>query len=305
MIDPPRWTAEELERDRQQAIGIFRRMRLEEPLEAYLELFDQYQGVFEDLLETTVDLTQLRDASLQVVTDERLLEAFRYLAGPPMSTDDLITVAETVSLSKKRLNEKPELVRRVVDFVLIALDRRRFPWVAEDREATEAERNAAVIASAALTATQRLGTARRRESKKEQEQRVEDALLGVGFKKVQTRPIPTLPLAPGIGEFCGESELGTRKADFIVRLWDHRVMAVECKVSNSALNSVKRLNNDAAAKAGVWTKKFGDTQVVPTAVISGVYKLHKLEDAQRMGLTLFWAHNLRAMLDWIERTRPD
>ena len=51
MIDPPRWTAEELERDRQQAIGIFRRMRLKEPLEAYLELFDQYQGVFEDLLE--------------------------------------------------------------------------------------------------------------------------------------------------------------------------------------------------------------------------------------------------------------
>ncbi|WP_152052545.1 XamI family restriction endonuclease [Tautonia marina] len=304
MIDPPRWTTEEFERDRQIAISIFRRERLREPLEAYLEVFDEYQGFFEDLLEQTVDLTQLRENGLQVLTDKKLHEAFRYLAGPPISTDDLKTVAETTSLSKKGLQQDPELVNRVVELILIALDRRRFPWVADDREATEAERGAAVLASAALIATQRLGTARRHEGKSAQEQRVEDAMLGVGFKKVPTRAIPTLPLAPGLGEFCGESELGTRKADFVIRLWDHRVMPLECKVSNSALNSVKRLNNDAAVKAEVWRKDFGETQVVSTAVISGVYKLQKLEEAQRRGLTIFWAHSLNAMLDWIEKTRP-
>jgi hypothetical protein len=37
MIPPPCWTAEEFERDRNQAIEVFRRIRLEEPLEAYLE----------------------------------------------------------------------------------------------------------------------------------------------------------------------------------------------------------------------------------------------------------------------------
>jgi hypothetical protein len=285
------------------AIGVFRRIRLEEPLEAYLEVFDKYQGVFEDLMETTVDLSDLRGNALPVLTDDKLLEAFRYLAGPPISTDDLKTVAEAASLTATKLKNDPELVRRIVDLVLIALDRRRFAWVAEEREPTEAERNAAVLASAALIATQRLGTSRRHESKRAQEQQVEDALLGAGFTKVQTRKVETLPQAPNLGEFCGESYLGTRKADFLIRLWDHRVMALECKVSNSSTNSVKRLNNDAAAKAEVWRRDFGETQVVPAAIISGVYKLHKLQEAQQRGLSIFWAHSLPVMLDWIERTR--
>jgi hypothetical protein len=66
---------------------------------------------------------------------------------------------------------------------------------------------------------------------------------------------------------------------------------------------VKRLNNDAAAKAEVWRQDFGAQQVVPAAVLSGVYKLHNLENAQERGLTLFWAHDLQPMLDWLHRTR--
>lgn len=303
MIPPPRWTDEEFERDRKLAITAFRRIRLEEPLEAYSEAFDKYQGVFEDLMETTVDLKELRGGALPVLTDKKLLDAFRYLAGPPISTDDLMTVAEAESLAADTLRNDPALVHRIVDLVLIALDRRRFVWVTEGREPTEAELKAAVLASAALIATQRLSTSRRHESKRMQQQQVEDALLGVGFKKVPSRRVDTLPQAPARGEFCGESYLGTRKADSLIRLWDHRVLALECKVSNSATNSVKRLNNDAAAKAEVWRRDFGETQVVPSAIIGGVFKLHNLEEAQRRGLTIFWARSLPVMLDWIEKTK--
>ena len=97
----------------------------------------------------------------------------------------------------------------------------------------------------------------------------------------------TITDAPEPGRFCGESYLGNRKADFLVRLWDKRIMPIECKVSNSATNSVKRLNNDAAAKAEAWLKDFGVRQVVPAAVLGGVYKLHNLEEAQHRGLALF------------------
>jgi hypothetical protein len=304
MIDPPRWTVEEFQRDRLEAIGIFRHERLEEPLEAYLELFDKYQGVFEELLETTVDLSKLHEKGIDVLTDDRLLETLRYVAGPPISTDDLKTIAETGTLNKTKLRDDPVLTTKIVDLILLALDRRRFPWVSEDRDPTEAEKLASVIASAALIATQRLSTARRHEGKRAQEQRVEDALLGKGFRKVPTRHIHTFHHAPNVGEFCGEGMFGTSKADFVVRLWDQRVMPLECKVSNSALNSVKRLNRDAASKAAAWIGDFGSTQVVPAAVISGVYKVTKLQEAQRRGLTIFWANKLTAMLDWIELTRP-
>jgi hypothetical protein len=81
-------------------------------------------------------------------------------------------------------------------------------------------------------------------------------------------------------------------------------MAIECKVSNSSINSVKRLNREAAGKAEKWIYEFGALNVVPVAVLSGVYKLHNLMDAQARGLTLYWAHDLDQLLDWIEGTRP-
>src|SRR5581483_560541 len=130
----------------------------------------------------------------------------------------------------------------------------------------------------------------RNQSKKEQEELVENALLQAGLTKVVPRSIPVLHDAPAPGEFCRESVLGSpkegRKADLIVGLWDRRIMPIECKVSNSAVNSVKRLNNDAAAKAEKWVQDFGQIPIVPTAVLGGVYKLHNLSSAQQRGLTL-------------------
>jgi hypothetical protein len=193
---------------------------------------------------------------------------------------------------------------RILEVVRIGLDRRRFPWVNDGRDPSEEERAAAVLASAALMATSRCGTIRRTEGKNAQERLVQEGLIATGFQQVSTRLISTLNQAPGPGEFCAESLLGSRKADFIVGLWDQRKMAIECKVSNSATNSVKRLNNDAAAKAKAWISDFGTEQIVPAAVLSGVYKIRNLEDAQTRGLTLFWAHDLAALFSWIESTKP-
>lgn len=302
MIAPPRWTEEELNSQRVRSQEIFRQERVQEPLEDYLEAFDQYQGVVEDLLETTIDLTTLDDSAVQVLTEPALLEAFRYLAGPPISQDDLKVLSEAV-LTPSRLRSNPDMVKRVIDVVRAGLDRRRFPWVAEQREPTEAERAAAVLASAALIATSRLGTARRSVGKERQESIVDGALAGAGLTKVPTRKIDTLSHAPQPGEFCRESILGNRKADFVIGLYDKRVMAIECKVSNSATNSVKRLNNDAAAKAVSWIKAFGDVSTVPAAVLSGVYKTHNLIDAQTKGLSLFWAHDIPSLVGWIESTK--
>jgi len=41
---------------------------------------------------------------------------------------------------------------------------------------------------------------------------------------------------------------------------------------------------------------------MPAATLTGVFS-SDLEDAQRTGLTLFWAHGLLTVTDRIERTR--
>ena len=282
MIDPPRWTDEQLRVGLAKSMALFRQERIEEPLEAYLEAFELYQGTVEDLLETSVDLTQIDQSSLDILTNPNLLKAFRYLTGPPVSEDDLKVLAEAF-LSPSRLRTDSEMAARVLDVVRLGLDKRRFPWVAENREPTEEERNAAVLASAALMASSHVSTSRRSGAKDQQELLVEAALLSIGWQKVATRKVDNSSQQPKPGEFCRESTLGIRKADFLVGLRDHRVMAIECKVSNSSTNSVKRLNNDAAAKAVDWINQFGTMNVVPVAVLSGVYKLHNLSNAQAGG----------------------
>lgn len=275
---------------------------MKEPLEAYLQAFEEYRGAVEALLNESKDLLHLDDAAISILTDPNLLQAFRYLSGPPISSDDLRTLCDAV-LSPGRLRSDPGMARRVIEVVRLGLDQRRFPWVAASREPTRRERGAAVLASAALMASSHVSALRRNEGKSTQELSVQEALIAGELRMVPTRSIDTLNQAPQPGEFCRESRLGSRKADFVIGLWDRRVMAVECKVSNSAVNSVKRLNNDAAAKAEVWLHDFGQKQTVPTAVLSGVFKLHNLLEAQHRGLTLFWAHDLAAMLSWINSTK--
>lgn len=301
-IPPPVWTGYELEVASLASVRLFREERMEEPLEQYLQAFDHYRGAIEDLLAATADLTILDSESIDAITDKSLLKAVRYLAGPPISEDDLKTLAEA-SLAPSKLRNDPEMARRVIDTVLIGLDHQRFPWVVEGREPDTNEREAATLASAALMATQHLSTMRRSEGKNRQEDAVRDALRANQFDEVPTRAIGTLADAPAAGEFCRECMFGSRKADFVIGLWDGRKMPLECKVSNSATNSVKRLNNDAAMKAGIWVSEFGTAQTVPAAMLSGVFKRHNLEQAQNRNLTLFWAYALDVFIDWIESAR--
>jgi hypothetical protein len=299
---PPHWSQAELETDLAVAIARFREVRMQEPLEQYLEAFDQYRAAVEDLIEGTVDLSLLNDQAVDFLTDQHLLTAVRYLASPGISEDDLKVLAEAV-LSPRRLWADPEMARRVVSTVMLGLDRNRFPWVSEDREPTDAERETAIVSTAALIATQKVQTARRNEAKDEQENAVAEHLLSIGFTEVPRRTVTNVYHLPPPGSFCRESLFGSRKADLIVRLWDGRTMPCECKVSNSSTNSVKRLNNDAAVKAKTWLQEFGTSNVVPAAVLSGVFKVHNLLAAQSDGLTLFWAHRLNAMTDFIDNTR--
>jgi hypothetical protein len=85
---------------------------------------------------------------------------------------------------------------------------------------------------------------------------------------------------------------------------DLRLMPMECKVSNSSVNSIKRLN-DAKKKAKEWTDDFGKSWVVPAAVLSGVFDLKHLEETQNRGLVLFWGHDLDRLAKWIKEAKVE
>ncbi len=281
---------------------MFRRRRLDEPLELYSRFFETFAPIFGALIDRLPALANKPFDSGDVadlVGDRDTRTAFRYLAAPPVSEDDLKTLAES-TLSAKALRDDAEQARRVRDIVLHIIDPHRFPWIGEGRSPTDGERASAIVASAALVAARKVETLRRSDAKKEQEKAVKIMLRKMDFTEVPSRDIALLDAAPSPGEFCGESKLGNSRADLVVRLHDRRVMAVECKVSNSAVNSFKRINHEAAGKARAWIDGFGRRQIIPTAVIGGVFNPANLYTAQAEGLSIVWSHRLRDLADFIE-----
>lgn len=303
---PVRWTLADLTADVATAMEDFRKERLAEPLALWKETFREHAVLFRKLFDEfgLKDPSQLSAAHIVDLYEKKLGHAFRYLAAPPISDDDLKVLAES-TLSQKSLKTNPDQAERVLKTVLQALDPMRFPWVKDSRTPTTVEWESAILASAALMTAQRVATTRRNTGKDTQEKAVKDYLrTALNLTEVPPHNINTLMDAPAPGSFSGEANVVGRKADIVVVLYDKRLLLIECKVSNSALNSVKRVNNDAGAKASAWVQSLGDAQVVPAAMLSGVFKAHNLEQAQARKLSLFWAHRLTDLEKFILSTRP-
>ena len=300
---PPLWTADQFDTAVSRAIAIFKDERIREPLEDYLDDFDRYRSHVEDLLEESIDLHDLAAVAREYILDQDKRYALRYLASPFVSDDDLQILADA-KLSSTAITADPDSVKRMVNVVFSGLDRWRFPWYTENRAPTEEERRVAIVSTTALIAASRSQTRRRNDAKNKQEAAIAAALREIGFHEVKRRKISTPYNAPDVGQYCHESMLGGHKADIIARLYDGRILAIEAKVSNSVVNSYKRVNHDTVAKAKGWLLKFGENGVVPAAVLSGVFKTQNLLAAQESGLSILWSHDFGTMKRFIDSTRP-
>jgi hypothetical protein len=299
---PQRWATAQLHTDATQSAANFREERLAAS-DAWARHVEASTAKFDQLLPHLAGPEPLSDMALAAALKSGLGEALRYIAGPPISEDDLRVLADVEALGSMRRAADPAVLARVRAVLLRAVDTLRFPWLKAGRDATAEELSAAKLSSAVLLASQRIATERRMFGKDSQEAAVKAYLGTLGLQEAAPAPIHTIVHGPQAGQFCGECQLGGRKADVVVRLYDTRLLAIECKVSNSATNSVKRLNNDAAAKAEYWLKQFGQAQVVPAALLSGVFKVLNLEQAQERGLALFWAHDLLQLRAFIDATK--
>lgn len=306
MILPPKWTAEQLTADATTARENFRHERLDEPLELYSQHFTAFSALFADLVDRIPEL-QSPQLNAEVIADlmgdNDRRRAFCYLTAPPISEDDLKTLAE-VSLAAATLRRNPEQATRLRDIVFRILDPHRFPWVIEGRDPLPEERAAAIVASAALVAARKVETFRRNDAKDRQENKVKELLRGLGFEEIHKRAIPNAATAPARGQFMGETPLAGAKADVVATLHDGRIMAIECKVSNSAVNSYKRIVHDTGGKATIWYREIGRANMIASAVLSGVFSSANCLSVQNdKEVSLFWDFRLDDLRSFIEAVR--
>lgn len=199
----------------------------------------------------------------------------------------------------KRIHAGAEAAGAAASVLRALFDSDRMPWLAEGRQASEEERRLAIAWTAGLWAAERQRTSRRTAASRRQRDAVFAAIKAGGFTQ---RPTPrVLATFDELlrGTFCGESTLDGAKCDVPVRLLDGRLLAIECKVSNSAINSVKRLLRETGNKAQAWRNAFGQ-QVIPATVLSGVFRLANLLEAQNENqIAIFWQHDLDQLTDFL------
>lgn len=303
-----KWSANEIAQDALVAREDFRRRRFGEPLSRYLDAFSGFETAnrwlidrLEHLLGEPVD-TKLIAAALK---EERIEVALRYLGAPPISADDLKTLSDS-KLAWTKIEKDPQQAQAVRDVIRAILDPKRFPWIKKRRKPTASEKSAAVLASSVLAAAQRVQTARRGDEKALVESAVKGLLVGLGWREETNKPkrgIQSLRNdAPPRRSFMVQVNLASDNADLVVALDDGRLLAIECKGSNSEINSRKRLNKEAVQNARAWNSKFGQ-EVVSAAAIQGVFKPVYIEEAQETPMVIFWGHRLDDLKGFIEACR--
>ena len=302
------WAKKEILNDCHRAKEDFRKRRLDEPKELYLEAFESLEvankdiiGCLDGILASPPKPRLIADA----IREKDLLKALRYLASPPISKDDFETLSE-VKLAWTRIEKDPAKAEKIQNLIRLMIDPKRFPWIVENRQLTPIEIDAAILASTVAAANQKMQTSRRGEEREMVESAVRTILITQGFKYIEVKKSGIQMInrdAPKPGEFTSSVLIGDDNADFAVGLYDYRLLVIECKGSNSELNSRKRINKEVLQDAMNWVGKFGPEHLVPAAAIQGVFKPEYIEKAQDTPLLFFWAHRLNDLENFLNSSR--
>jgi hypothetical protein len=303
---PTAWTEPELIEQAQIALDEFVTRRLAEPGGKYLALVQARRRAIVRLFKALSGIDPANpDAAVvrKILLDTEMFAALRYVTGPPVSEDDLgvIVTRNVKGFNKTDLRKSDQLPVDVLALICSVADPYRFPWIADRRAPSRRELRDAIQATMTLHATQLLQTERRGYGK-EVERRFEIRLTELGFSKVATpnKAKITAPIHyPTYPNFYGECTVHGRKVDLFIALPTGRMIALEAKDSSSALNSVKRLNNDTAAKARHFATQAG-MNIINVALLSGVFKVESLISAQASGLYLVWSHDLDGFIEWVK-----
>jgi hypothetical protein len=309
---PQHWSRAELEKDAATARKLFvkeRRQALSAERALYLGALAEYSDDVVALLGASGDLLNPKP---DVLRQRRLLDIARYTLPPPISLDDLDTLTDSsfgawVKQTTDR-GQKPtsKAFRDAAKIIGERIDGQRAPWIAAKRVPTKQEREIFVKATASVRAMRKVETERRMERSKLQEERARAAIQKAKYEGVETPGTLRDPIyqMPSASYALKSRRLNATNMDIPVRLKANHgtgllFLALEAKVSNSTINSRKRLV-EVSRKRERWDSSGALYQFRTGAVLAGVYDVERLLEAQESGVLIFWEHRLKDLTDFLK-----
>ncbi len=255
------------------------------------------------ILIAIIETKGLRDISGALERSGSLLAVLRHLSAPPISQDQ----AELLVLRYKKAFEKPG--RKVSRSDAIALesaflarfDRSLTRWLATNHAPSHAQIRKILDSLAPMMCNQVFVTERRNRVAEEQELAVCKQLVALGLERIpstsveQTSDLVALTFMRKTK--CKASKTGSKEVDIAIGFKGPLIVAMECKVSNDATNSIKRIN-DILAKHTSWRNKWGDF-IQTAAMLQGVIKFKEVRRLTDVGVKVFWSHDLETFSKWV------
>ncbi len=254
------------------------------------------------IIDTLKSTNYLRDIPAALSVSGRHLTVIRQLMAPPISQDQFALLCVGYPKGTEKTGGRVNLkAASAVDSVFKAgRDRVLTRWLDANRAPTPVEVRNLLHGISPLLSIQTTATIRRGRMSAEQESAVVSMLKKRGWNRQLSGLIFQLTdVKPQ--HFLHKTKFATKnqpqEVDIACGLPGTVVLAMECKATNDATNSVKRIN-DVLKKATAWQNHWGSF-VRTAALLQGVIEFKDVRRLLDANVEVFWSHDLQAFETWL------
>ncbi len=253
--------------------------------------------------EALIESNNLTDMALALTRNGKHMLVFRHLLAPPKSQDQFKLLCDSWPKSSEKSQRplKPDVAGSVSNLLYSWMDRDIAPWLNLNRPPSDIERNLLIERVISFIAPKQTETEKRNRLSLAQEGAVVDLLKSMGWIQKPSVVLDTRAAIPP-KHFMHKTKFATatttaQEVDIACGLTGSYVAAMECKVTNDATNSVKRVN-DVLKKANAWKAHWGSF-VETAALLQGVIKPVDVQRLTDEGVQVFWSHDLDEFAGWL------
>lgn len=265
------------------------------------------RSVRKSILRTLIATNGLRDVYGALTKSGQHGLVLRHLFAPPISQDQLklLTPLYPKQSEKKGTRLSIKAAQQFSDAFYLRRDIFLTPWLDTNQSPTRQQIKKILNVVTPMISSQIFNTVRRNRMSDAQELAVEGLLASKGWTKAASKKLDG-PADIDVQHYmrktrCRSSETATKEVDIACGVRSNLILAMECKVSNDATNSVKRVS-DVTDKVKSWQETWA-TFIKTAALLQGVISYKDVARLLASDVEVFWSHDLDALSDWLEANK--
>lgn len=262
------------------------------------------RAVRRSIIQALIATNGLRDVFGALTRSGQHGLVLRHLFAPPISQDQLklLTPLYPKQSEKKGTRLSAKAAQQFSEAFYERRDVFLTPWLDTNQPPTRAQVRKILNVVTPMISTQIFNTVRRNRMSDLQEHAVEALLESKGWTKAVSKKLDG-PADLDVNHYmrktrCRSSETATKEVDIACGVRSNLILAMECKVSNDATNSVKRVS-DVTDKVKSWQETWA-TFIKTAALLQGVIAYKDVARLLASDVEVFWSHDLGELSKWLD-----